>query len=45
LPSDLVLHGLRHSVGTVAVLAGLSGFEVKGFCAIGIQQRHRDTFT
>jgi integrase len=29
LPADLTLHGLRHSVGTVAVIAGLSGPEMK----------------
>lgn len=39
LPSDLVLHGLRHSVGTVAVLAGLSGFEVQRLL------RHRNPTT
>jgi integrase len=29
LPADLTLHGLRHSLGTAAVLSGLSGFEVQ----------------
>jgi integrase len=29
LPPGLVLHGLRHSAGTVAILAGLSGPEVQ----------------
>jgi integrase len=29
LPADLTLHGLRHSAGTVAILAGLSGPEVQ----------------
>jgi integrase len=29
LPADLVLHGLRHSVGTAAVVAGLSLPEVQ----------------
>jgi integrase len=29
LPADLTLHGLRHSLGTSAVLSGLSGFEVQ----------------
>jgi integrase len=29
LPADLTLHGLRHSLGTTAVLAGLSGPEVQ----------------
>jgi integrase len=29
LPPDLTLHGLRHSIGTTAVLAGLSGPEVQ----------------
>jgi integrase len=29
LPPALTLHGLRHSLGTAAVLSGLSGFEVQ----------------
>jgi integrase len=29
LPADLTLHGLRHSVGTAAVIAGLSLPEVQ----------------
>jgi integrase len=29
LPADLTLHGLRHSAGTVAILAGLSTAEVQ----------------
>jgi integrase len=29
LPADLTLHGLRHSLGTAAVLGGLSGPEVQ----------------
>jgi integrase len=29
LPADLALHGLRHSLGTAAVLSGLSGPEVQ----------------
>jgi integrase len=29
LPADLTLHGLRHSLGTAAVLSGLSGPEVQ----------------
>jgi hypothetical protein len=29
LPADLTLHGLRHSVGTVAVIAGMSAPEVQ----------------
>lgn len=39
LPADLVLHGLRHSAGTVAVLAGLSGPEVQKLL------RHRNIAT
>jgi integrase len=43
LPSDLTLHGLRHSVGTAAVLAGLSGPEVQALLrhrSIGTTQRY-----
>lgn len=39
LPTDLALHGLRHSVGTVAVMAGLSGPEVQKLL------RHRNIST
>lgn len=39
LPADLTLHGLRHSVGTIAVLAGLSGPEVQKLL------RHRNIST
>jgi integrase len=37
--SDLTLHGLRHSVGTVAALRGLGILEVKAIL------RHRQTST
>jgi integrase len=37
LPTALTLHGLRHSLGTAAVLSGLSGFEVQQLL------RHRST--
>jgi integrase len=39
LPGDLTLHGLRHSVGTVAVMAGLSLPEVQKLL------RHRNAST
>jgi integrase len=39
LPSGLVLHGLRHSAGTVAVMNGLSGPEVQKLL------RHRNIST
>jgi integrase len=39
LPGDLALHGLRHSAGTVAVLAGMSGPEVQKML------RHRNITT
>jgi integrase len=39
LPADLTLHGLRHSAGTVAVMAGLSGPEVQKLL------RHRNIAT
>jgi len=39
LPPDLVLHGLRHSVGTAAVIAGLSTPEVQAML------RHRNITT
>jgi integrase len=39
LPPDLTLHGLRHSIGTLAVLAGLSAPEVQALL------RHRDAGT
>jgi integrase len=39
LPSDLTLHGLRHSIGTSAVLAGLSSHEVQALL------RHRNVST
>jgi integrase len=39
LPADLTLHGLRHSVGTVAVMSGLSGPEVQKLL------RHRNIST
>jgi integrase len=39
LPGDLTLHGLRHSVGTAAVLAGMSGPEVQALL------RHRSIAT
>jgi integrase len=39
LPADLTLHGLRHSTGTVAVIAGLSAPEVQKLL------RHRNIAT
>jgi integrase len=39
LPADLTLHGLRHSIGTVAVLAGLTAPEVQALL------RHRNAST
>jgi integrase len=39
LPANLTLHGLRHSAGTVAVMAGLSGPEVQKLL------RHRNIST
>ena len=39
LPQDLTLHGLRHSIGTVSVLAGLSAPEVQKLL------RHRNLST
>jgi integrase len=39
LPPELTLHGLRHSAGTVAVMAGLSGPEVQKML------RHRNIAT
>jgi integrase len=39
LPPDLALHGLRHSIGTAAVLAGLSAPEVQAML------RHRNIST
>jgi integrase len=39
LPADLTLHGLRHSAGTVAVLAGLTGPEVQKL----LRHRHIST--
>jgi integrase len=39
LPADLVLHGLRHSAGTVAVIAGLSLPEIQKLL------RHRNVST
>jgi integrase len=39
LPEDLTLHGLRHSIGTVSVLAGLSAPEVQKLL------RHRNIST
>jgi integrase len=39
LPPDLTLHGLRHSLGTAAVLSGLSGPEVQALL------RHRNLST
>jgi integrase len=39
LPADLTLHGLRHSAGTVAILAGLSTAEVQKLL------RHRNIST
>jgi integrase len=39
LPPDLTLHGLRHSIGTAAVLAGLSAPEVQALL------RHRNAST
>jgi integrase len=29
LPADLTLHGLRHSIGTAAVIAGMNQFEIQ----------------
>jgi integrase len=39
LPGDLTLHGLRHSIGTTAVLSGLSAPEVQALL------RHRNITT
>jgi integrase len=39
LPADLTLHGLRRSIGTAAVLAGLSAPEVQALL------RHRNVST
>jgi site-specific recombinase XerD len=39
LPATLSLHGLRHSAGTVAVMAGMSGPEVQKLL------RHRNLHT
>jgi len=39
LPGDLTLHGLRHSVGTVAIIAGMSTAEVQKLL------RHRNVST
>jgi site-specific recombinase XerD len=39
LPPDLTLHGLRHSIGTVSVIAGLSAPEVQKLL------RHRNIST
>jgi integrase len=39
LPADLTLHGLRHSIGTVGVLAGMSAPEVQALL------RHRNIAT
>jgi integrase len=39
LPKDLTLHGSRHSIGTVSVLAGLSAPEVQKLL------RHRNITT
>jgi integrase len=39
LPGDLALHGLRHSVGTIGVISGMSGPEVQRLL------RHRNIST